>query len=194
VKTPEDEAAWDRAKDAAAKTLSPDDGDKYWALVMHIFKKMTHREEVDHVAIVPCIEEFRRLVGLPLQEEVEGLTAEKMAKMIFDSLPQYHKLMFKATQGQKLGGEDSVMITCAAVAKEAGELDAWNSKAQCMIHINRAPGQKWPMDGAAPEKVQAEQFRGTGVKMRAKTASPEKIVAYVIAFFEKNAAVFGAKE
>jgi hypothetical protein len=192
VKTPEDKAAWKRAKKAASDTLSPEDGDKYWALVMHIFKKMTHRDEEVENSMKHPLEEFRRLVGFPLEEETKRMTALEMAKAIYDGLPEYHKLAFKAEQGMKLGNEDSVMVSCASVPRNASELDALNSKTQCMIHIAPARGFKWAMNSAAPEKVQAEQFRGSNVKLTKKTASPEKVVSTIIAFFKKNAEAFGA--
>lgn len=45
IKTPADEARWERAKKAARKTLSESDGDKFWALTNSIYQKMTKSEE-----------------------------------------------------------------------------------------------------------------------------------------------------
>ena len=45
VKSPKDEKKWASAKKAASKTMSEaSDGDRYWALVMSIFKKMAKSE------------------------------------------------------------------------------------------------------------------------------------------------------
>jgi len=42
VHTPEDEEAWERAKEIAAKEYPDAAGPDYWRIVMGIFKKMTH--------------------------------------------------------------------------------------------------------------------------------------------------------
>ena len=42
VKTPEDEIAWERAKARAREEYPNARGRQYWAIVMTIYKKMTH--------------------------------------------------------------------------------------------------------------------------------------------------------
>jgi hypothetical protein len=42
VHTPEDEFAWERAKERAADEYPDATGDRYWAIVMAIYKKMAH--------------------------------------------------------------------------------------------------------------------------------------------------------
>ncbi|HYB91734.1 MAG TPA: hypothetical protein VEC38_11900 [Candidatus Binataceae bacterium] len=44
VKTPEDEIAWERAKEAASEQYPGLTGPRYYRIVMAIFKKMTHRD------------------------------------------------------------------------------------------------------------------------------------------------------
>ncbi len=42
VKTPEDEIAWERAKARAREEYPNARGRQFWAIVMTIYKKMTH--------------------------------------------------------------------------------------------------------------------------------------------------------
>jgi hypothetical protein len=42
VRTPEDEIAWERAKEKAREEYPDADGERFFRLVMAIYKKMTH--------------------------------------------------------------------------------------------------------------------------------------------------------
>jgi len=44
IRTPQDEARWEKAKQAANKTRSESDGNKYWGLVNHIYHQMSKAE------------------------------------------------------------------------------------------------------------------------------------------------------
>lgn len=46
VHTVEDEIAWERAKEAASRQYPDAGGERYWKIVMAIYKKMTHYEPV----------------------------------------------------------------------------------------------------------------------------------------------------
>ena len=46
VRTVEDEIAWERAKEAASHQCPEAEGERYWRIVMAIYKKMTHCEPV----------------------------------------------------------------------------------------------------------------------------------------------------
>ncbi len=46
VHTVEDEIAWERAKEAASQQYPQAEGERYWKIVMAIYKKMTHYEPV----------------------------------------------------------------------------------------------------------------------------------------------------
>lgn len=45
IRTKKDEANWNKAKEAAGKTLSESDGDSFWALTNSIYQKMTKAKE-----------------------------------------------------------------------------------------------------------------------------------------------------
>jgi hypothetical protein len=45
IKNPKDEAKWNKAKEAAGKTLTEADGDKFWALTNSIYQKMSKAKE-----------------------------------------------------------------------------------------------------------------------------------------------------
>ena len=45
VRTPEDEVAWERAKEAARRQYPYATGPQFYRIVMATFKKMTHRDE-----------------------------------------------------------------------------------------------------------------------------------------------------
>lgn len=47
IKTPADEQRWKKAKEAAGKTLSESDGDRFWALTNSIYQKMSKSEELE---------------------------------------------------------------------------------------------------------------------------------------------------
>jgi hypothetical protein len=42
VKTPEDEIAWERAKERAREQYPDATGDRFWKIAMAIYKNMTH--------------------------------------------------------------------------------------------------------------------------------------------------------
>ncbi|HUN57122.1 MAG TPA: hypothetical protein VMU41_03350 [Candidatus Binataceae bacterium] len=46
VKTPEDEIAWEHAKAVAREEYPYANGMQFYRIVMAIFKKMTHRNEI----------------------------------------------------------------------------------------------------------------------------------------------------
>jgi hypothetical protein len=48
VRTPEDEQAWERAKEIVRQEYPDASGPKFYRLVMGIFKKMTHYEAAPH--------------------------------------------------------------------------------------------------------------------------------------------------
>jgi len=99
----------------------------------------------------------------------------------------------------------SVHVAFSLVPKGSSELDALNARVQAMISISarawdrsRAAANIGPVNimGRGPasypiepsDSVTAAQFRGTRGLLRARTASPEKIVEYVVASVEKAVA------
>lgn len=48
VRSIEDEIAWERAKEAARQQYPDAEGERYWRIVMAIYKKMVHYEPVGH--------------------------------------------------------------------------------------------------------------------------------------------------
>jgi hypothetical protein len=50
VRTPEDEIAWERAKEAARQQYPYTSGVQFYRIVMAIFKKMTHRDGIATVS------------------------------------------------------------------------------------------------------------------------------------------------
>lgn len=69
VKSSADEAAWEKAKAAASKSV--DKGSpKFWATVMTIFKKVTGRESLQGHDLAKLAE------SIPPHELVAGLTEE----------------------------------------------------------------------------------------------------------------------
>jgi len=48
VRTPEDEVAWERAKEAARRQYPYATGPQFYRIVMAIFKKMTHRDSLPY--------------------------------------------------------------------------------------------------------------------------------------------------
>jgi hypothetical protein len=42
VRTPEEEVAWERAKERAREEYPDASGDRFWRIVMAIYKKMNH--------------------------------------------------------------------------------------------------------------------------------------------------------
>jgi hypothetical protein len=46
VRTIEDEIAWERAKETARQQYPDAEGERYWRIVMAIYKKMVHYEPV----------------------------------------------------------------------------------------------------------------------------------------------------
>ena len=47
VRTREEEIAWERAKEAAREQYPDAEGERFYKIVMAIYKKMTHYEPVD---------------------------------------------------------------------------------------------------------------------------------------------------
>lgn len=50
VKTPEDEIAWERAKARAREQYPNLTGDRFYRIVMTIYKKMSHRDQFSYSA------------------------------------------------------------------------------------------------------------------------------------------------
>jgi hypothetical protein len=44
VRTPEEEILWERAKERAREEYPDAEGERYWRIVMAIYKKMAHYE------------------------------------------------------------------------------------------------------------------------------------------------------
>ena len=122
-----------------------------------------------------------------------GLTADKIVEEINrEAGPLFEGLMFSARKSAPLGNSDSVMVTFARVPKGSAEIDALNSPMQFMLHITDDKDygpSKWVKDGPAPEKVRVQQFRGRGIKMRAKSGPPEAVLRYVIGWLKANAKI-----
>jgi hypothetical protein len=82
VKSPRDEKRWNDAKSAANKTLSESDGDKYWALVMSIFKKMTKSDDLEKLESI-LLKVRRRLSDEPSEDD-EEVAPEEAGMREFD--------------------------------------------------------------------------------------------------------------
>lgn len=49
VRTPEEEILWERAKERASEEYPDAEGERYWRIVMAIYKKMAHYQpQADH--------------------------------------------------------------------------------------------------------------------------------------------------
>ena len=83
VKSPRDEKKWENAKKAANKTLSESDGDRYWALVMSIFKKMTKSDDDFDVLESVLLKARRRLSDEP-EEDQDDVSPEEAGMREFD--------------------------------------------------------------------------------------------------------------
>lgn len=60
IKTPADEARWEKAKQAANKSHSESEGDSYWKIVNSIYQKMTKSEETSIDELVNVLEKARQ--------------------------------------------------------------------------------------------------------------------------------------
>jgi len=119
----------------------------------------------------------------------KGPTAPEMAKIIYTSLPEYHHMLLKSKQGQKLGDHDGVYVSYASVPKGSTELEALNAKWNPMFSITEAKGHSWYADGPSPAKVKIEMFRGSGPHgFRAKTGTPDAIMKYLVHYFKQGQA------
>jgi hypothetical protein len=78
IKTPKDEARWEKAKKAASKTLSESDGDSYWALTNSIYQKMEKSEMAILNKVTALLEKVRRATDEydPYAEDTEESAPE----------------------------------------------------------------------------------------------------------------------
>lgn len=145
-------------------------------------------------------------------QENKGPTAVELARQISEGVKAIlgDGFIFHARQGTRLTGgcHDCVVIAYASVPKGSPEIDALNAKTNPMWTITEAKGTRWLLDGPAPAKVTITMHRGdirkekkffdvftqegeaankaNKIPFRGKTASPEKIVAYLLDFIAKN--------
>lgn len=84
IKTPADEARWSKAKEAANKTLSESDGDRYWALVNSIYQKMNKSQDEIEILEAILTKARRRLSDEPDDEESEDYVPEMAGMREFD--------------------------------------------------------------------------------------------------------------
>ena len=128
-------------------------------------------------------------------------TAQEFAEAVKAQLADFMHNNLRATQDRKLGDEDGIMVTYASVPRGSSELDSLNAQTTPMFHVTRAKGHAWPYDTPMPAKVKIEMFRGPvrtvndwkpehRIKFRTKSATPTKILKYLVDFFNDNKAAF----
>ncbi len=127
------------------------------------------------------------------------MTGDEMAAQIKAALePIYGHLKFRVIYERNRldssGKMGTFWIRFANVKKGASDLDTLNANHQAWIMIKAAGEPEygkitlWPYGTPAPEKVKASDEHHRG--FRAKTASPQAIVDYVVKFFMDNRADF----
>jgi hypothetical protein len=126
----------------------------------------------------------------------EGATADEIVVFIRECLePDFGHMMLRFSK-QHLGPNDGLIIAYNSVPKGTRGVDVDNAFSNPKFSIWAAKGERWTKDGPAPAKVKIEMFsggvhrgksfRGESVPFRAKTASPEKVVEYLVHFFMEN--------
>ena len=73
IKTPADEKRWQKAKQAANKTLNEGDGDRYWALVNSIYQKMKKTD-----IVLDTLQKFRDQLSKVNEDDISEEDLEGM--------------------------------------------------------------------------------------------------------------------
>jgi hypothetical protein len=143
--------------------------------------------------------EFDKIVPLPKERQMRTIQYKgsiyRLAGSADDAVEKIKKALSKAGYSPKkstldvkkdsrFSQEDSIMIAFYSVPEGTSGVDLQNAAHICNIHV---VGNKWMVDGPAPESVKAEMFRNRGCpQFRKKTGSLDVVVNYIIAYFTKN--------
>jgi len=129
-------------------------------------------------------------------------TAREFAEAVKVKLALFMHNQLNASQGMRLGSEDTVMITYASVARGSSEIDCLNAQTTAKIMVSSAKGLPWSSDAPMPAKVKIEMFAGSvrtakdwkpehKVKpLRQKTGTPIQILEHLSQYFHDNQKAF----
>jgi hypothetical protein len=137
-----------------------------------------------------ALEQSVRVVSRYLMKVAANPTAAEMvadAKRELD--PIFKGFEFHVQHPRSLANEDGFMITFARAPEGSSEMDSLNAPMHIMVSIGDVMSHGpaiWQQGQPAPERIKAEQFRGRGIKMRAKTGTPSEVFRYVIQWFRSN--------
>ena len=122
-----------------------------------------------------------------------AMTSREIVHALLAALsPMLDGQMFRVSNGEEpplQGISDHVTVTWASVPSDAPEIDALNAKASVMLAIDAPEWSQNRVDrariGQIPvSSVKVRSFRGRS-SFRAKTGTPEQIIAYVAEWFRK---------
>jgi hypothetical protein len=160
-----------------------------------------------------CLEEATRQRGF-LGRAVErfapntagtpgAMTSNQIAGVLRHELAWLEPYEFRVVPGSETtllhGLMDDVTIYLAMVPRGSSQLDAMNARRSAIVSIHAPEWSQRAVEALGPygsrpigeipaARVRAEATSSHGMRMRAKTGTPEQVIRHVVAFFRKEAA------